>query len=253
MSVTQSLISPYSIAREAAITMLKEWLEPIFIDSFSISTRDIRIPGRVSDLASPILLRHGNATTANKIYATYLKEIDVLSRKNMPKYVGINSIKKDPAPMDARDIAVFGMTGSSGIDIFSGVEFRNGYINFSVNDEFLLHFATIISKNLPAGELSEKILLPVSMEYVHARLLNYASIGGAFIPSKKKRRALWLAFALTEKLSTVEHERCLKAVVRTVYEALPIDSSGGAFGGICAHAIAALIGNSQETLNLYFA
>lgn len=106
-----------------------------------------------------------------------------------------------------------------GIEIFKGAICVNGHINLSVADGFYEYFARAAAYAFPKGRLCERIELPDSAQYAHARLLMRASYvsGREFRPSALERRALWMCFALLEEDTPgVKRSRAEAAAIRAV-------------------------------------
>lgn len=131
----------------------------------------------------------------------------------------------------------------SGIEIFNGAFSINGHINLSVSDGFYEYFAGAIAQALPVGSLCERIELPDSPRYAHARLLMCASRpdNGGFRPSAAERRALWMCFALLEDgVPDIKRSRSKAAAVRAVMAMLSPERSALPAAPPCGTSAAAM-------------
>ena len=191
--------TPYSAAGRAAYKFLSENVCPLVVPE------DILIPAPVFEISAPIGVRYGVKLDESAVN-------DAL-KKNMPTFDDIN--------------------------VFRGAYVENGYVNLGVSDEFMLRFAEIIADALPMGEQDDPILLPDDASYARARLRNYAAVNKEYLPSRAKKRALWLCFSLLEERGEVKQRRAKAAAVRACLDALPNDE--GKFGGRAAAAMAALL------------
>lgn len=131
----------------------------------------------------------------------------------------------------------------SGIEIFNGAFSINGHVNLSVSDGFYEYFAGAIAETLPTGSLCERIELPDSAQYAHARLLMRVSrpSDGKFQPSAAERRALWMCFALLEDgVPDIRFSRAKAAAVRAVMAMLNHERSDLPITPLCSISAAAM-------------
>lgn len=61
------------------------------------------------------------------------------------------------------------------IPIFSSISLKSGYVNFKLGAEFLLAASRAVTMRYPMGKIRERIALPDSIEYAHARLIMYVN------------------------------------------------------------------------------
>lgn len=205
--MTNEFIPPYSIVRDAACGFLCR------LTSSPVLPEVLSLPGKYSDASTPILVR-------NAVYISN-EEINAALGSNMPTY--------------------------DDIGIFQSVSVRGGYVLFDVSNELLMSFAKKVAETHPVGGIADRILVPSSAEYAHARLIGYARTNEQALLTAKKHRALWLCLGLIEDDAKLGRRR-LNAAVRATLEAFEPDAENGCIGcigGYVASAMAALIYRAQ--------
>lgn len=95
--------------------------------------------------------------------------------------------------------------------IFSNVFYKDGYVNFLLSDEYLLESAVISIMGLEIGEISEIIRISDSFEYVHARLVGYATLNKYSVPTNLQHASAVFALAALEESIISRKHRLLDA------------------------------------------
>lgn len=203
----------YRALAETALRLVKENICP------QAEISDISYAPRKSDMSIRLSARRASSDTAPDIESDK-KRLDALLCE-MPKICGIN--------------------------VFSGAYFEAGYINFTVNDAFLLHRAEEINAELPGVRMPDVIELPESPEFAAVKLMNFAQVFSEFPMGRLNRRALLICLGLEETDDKPILKRRLRAAVKAVLAAC--GAKNAVLGGKPAAAMTKLIARAAEILN----